>query len=129
MFFGWFLGMFSMIFIYHGFGMFIAPACLAFYGLALISASSEDFGLTPVEAAACGTPSVLLRGGGFLDTCIEGVNGVYFDDPTPSHIARAVVAAHSHHWDDSTIIATSARFSSEQFAQRILSVVEAVTNR
>lgn len=32
-------GVFSMIFIYYGFGMFVAPACLTFYGLALISAS------------------------------------------------------------------------------------------
>jgi hypothetical protein len=32
-------GIFSMVFIYYGEGMFVAPACLSFYGLALISAS------------------------------------------------------------------------------------------
>lgn len=32
-------GVFSMIFIYYGTGMFVAPACLVFYGLALIGAS------------------------------------------------------------------------------------------
>ena len=32
-------GIFSLVFIYYGFGLFVAPACLAFYGLALISAS------------------------------------------------------------------------------------------
>ena len=32
-------GIFTIAFIYYGCGMFIAPACLAFYGLALISAS------------------------------------------------------------------------------------------
>ncbi len=32
-------GIFCMIFIYYGFGMFVAPACLTFYGLSLISAS------------------------------------------------------------------------------------------
>ncbi|MCW3123546.1 MAG: hypothetical protein JWQ38_3038 [Flavipsychrobacter sp.] len=32
-------GVFCMAFIYYGVGMFIAPACLAFYGLGLIGAS------------------------------------------------------------------------------------------
>ena len=32
-------GTFTMFFIYYGCGMFVAPACLVFYGLALISAS------------------------------------------------------------------------------------------
>lgn len=30
-------GVFSVTFIYHGCGIFVAPACLVFYGLALIS--------------------------------------------------------------------------------------------
>lgn len=32
-------GVFSMMFIYYGLALFVAPACLTFYGLALISAS------------------------------------------------------------------------------------------
>ncbi len=32
-------GVFTTIFIYYGCGLFIAPACLSFYGLALIGAS------------------------------------------------------------------------------------------
>lgn len=32
-------GIFSFIFIYYGMGILVAPACLTFYGLALISAS------------------------------------------------------------------------------------------
>ncbi len=32
-------GVFSLLFIYHGCGMFVAPTCLVFYGLSLISAS------------------------------------------------------------------------------------------
>ena len=39
---------------------------------ALVSASYEDFGLTPIEAAAFGTPAALLRWGGFLDSLDEG---------------------------------------------------------
>lgn len=32
-------GAFTLMFIYYGCGLFVAPACLVFYGLALISAS------------------------------------------------------------------------------------------
>lgn len=32
-------GVFCLLFIYHGCGLFVAPTCLVFYGLALISSS------------------------------------------------------------------------------------------
>jgi glycosyltransferase involved in cell wall biosynthesis len=35
---------------------------------ALVALSHEDFGLTPLEAASFGKPSVVLRWGGFLET-------------------------------------------------------------
>ena len=57
---------------------------------ALVAASYEDFGLTPVEAMAFGKPSVALRYGGFLETVIEGETGVFFDQPTGPAIAHAV---------------------------------------
>ena len=44
--------------------------------LGLVAASYEDFGLTPVEAAAFGRPTAALRWGGFLDTIVEGETGV-----------------------------------------------------
>lgn len=57
---------------------------------ALVAASHEDYGLTPIEAAAWGTPSVVLRGGGFIDTVVEGVTGVFFDAPQVASIADAL---------------------------------------
>lgn len=36
-------GVFSLLFIYYGCGMFVAPACLVFYGLALISAGRHTY--------------------------------------------------------------------------------------
>jgi glycosyltransferase involved in cell wall biosynthesis len=57
---------------------------------ALVSVSHEDFGLTPIEANAFGTPAVLLREGGFLDTLAEGVSGVFVEAPTPAAVVDAV---------------------------------------
>ena len=47
--------------------------------LGLVAASYEDFGLTPIEAAAFGRPTAALRWGGFLDTVVEGTTGLFFD--------------------------------------------------
>ena len=57
---------------------------------ALVAASYEDFGLTPLEAAAFGRPSVALRAGGFLDTIVEGETGVLFDAPDAKLLRAAM---------------------------------------
>jgi glycosyltransferase involved in cell wall biosynthesis len=63
--------------------------------VALVSASFEDYGLTPLEAACFGRPSVVLRSGGFLDTVVDGLTGVFFDAPIVDDVARACIALFS----------------------------------
>lgn len=46
---------------------------------ALVSASREDFGLTPLEANLEGTPALVARTGGFLDSIVPGLNGSFFE--------------------------------------------------
>lgn len=58
--------------------------------LALIAASREDFGLTPLEAASFGKPSAVLRGGGYLDTVVGHETGLFFDVATPRSVAATV---------------------------------------
>lgn len=50
----------------------------------------EDFGMAPVEAMAAGKPVVALRAGGATETVIEGITGVFFDDPTPAAMADGI---------------------------------------
>jgi len=38
-------------------------------------AHGEPFGLTPLEAMACGTPALCVNDGGFRDTIVDDVNG------------------------------------------------------
>jgi glycosyltransferase involved in cell wall biosynthesis len=61
---------------------------------ALIMASKEDFGMTPVEAQACGTPVIAFGQGGALETIqsLEKVNptGIFFLEQTPEAICQAV---------------------------------------
>ncbi|MBK8340769.1 MAG: glycosyltransferase [Flavobacteriales bacterium] len=58
---------------------------------ALIAAADEDFGLTPVEALACGTPVIALRRGGYQETITEGRTGLFFDEASPEAIKDAVL--------------------------------------
>jgi glycosyltransferase involved in cell wall biosynthesis len=91
---------------------------------ALVAASYEDYGLTPLEAGAFGAPSVVLRDGGYLDTVADGVTGIFFDQPDPVEIARAIADAARTPWDDQALAAHVARFGTGRFLDRIRAVVE-----
>ncbi|QNF93448.1 glycosyltransferase [Janibacter sp. YB324] len=86
---------------------------------ALVAASHEDFGLTPLEAGAFGRPTLALRAGGYLDTIAEGVNGAFFDEPTAAAIRAAVVADRDVVWDEAAIRAHVEAFSPDRFVERV----------
>jgi glycosyltransferase involved in cell wall biosynthesis len=90
---------------------------------ALIGASYEDYGLTPLEAAAFGKPAVVLRWGGFLDTVRDGFTGVFFDEPTPTAIADAVTRLDGHAWDEAALRAHAAGYSKQVFIDRLRCIV------
>jgi glycosyltransferase involved in cell wall biosynthesis len=91
--------------------------------IGLVAASYEDFGLTPVEAALFGKPTAALRWGGFLDTIVDGTTGVFFDEPEPELIARAVTRLTGSAWSAEALRAHAEQFSSERFVRRITEVV------
>jgi glycosyltransferase involved in cell wall biosynthesis len=93
----------------------------------LVAASHEDFGLTPLEAGTFGKPVATLRWGGFLDTVVEGTNGIYFAAPTPDAVAEAVRILLQERWNADTIRASAERFSERRFIERIRAVVEATS--
>jgi glycosyltransferase involved in cell wall biosynthesis len=86
---------------------------------AVVAASFEDFGLTPLEGNAFGRPAVTLRAGGFLDTLIEGRTGVYFDRPVPSDIATALERLDASLWDPSIIRAHARQYDEVAFISRM----------
>lgn len=57
---------------------------------ALICPQTEDFGLTPLEAAATGTPTLALRASGYLETIIDNDTGLFFDTQTKDSIISVV---------------------------------------
>jgi glycosyltransferase involved in cell wall biosynthesis len=85
----------------------------------LVAASREDFGLTPLEAASFGKPVAALRWGGYVDTVVPDVTGLFFDAPEPPAIARAVESLIQHRWDTAIIEDRAAVFSEAHFVSRI----------
>lgn len=92
---------------------------------AVVSAAREDFGLTPLEGFGFGTPAVVLRDGGFLDTMVEGLSGVFFEVPQPWAVAEAVQRLPVH-TDTSGIKIHAAGFSDEVFQKRLRTVIAEV---
>lgn len=91
---------------------------------ALIAASYEDFGLTPIEAAVSGKPAVVLRWGGFLDTVVEGATGVFFDRPAPDAIADALDRFEACEFDPDKLRAHAERFTEQRYAESLYAAVD-----
>ena len=94
--------------------------------MALVAPSIEDFGLTPLEAGAFAKPTLALRGGGYLDTVAEGVNGLFFDRPDAESIAAAVAAGRRTPWDAEAILRHGRRFDEQTFRAAIHAAVDGV---
>ncbi|MDB5076020.1 MAG: glycosyl transferase group 1, partial [Chloroflexi bacterium] len=95
---------------------------------ALILPGEEDFGLTPLEAQASGRPVVAYRGGGAVETVLEGTTGWFFDEPTPQSLVDMVQSIDRHGIDavDSAALREHARaFDVSVFREKIASVVSA----
>lgn len=78
----------------------------------------EDFGIAPVEANACGRPVVAYARGGALDSQVDGVTGVLFQDQTVESLCAAVACADRITFDPEIIRASAMRFSTAAFVAR-----------
>lgn len=92
----------------------------------VVTASREDFGLTPVEAASFGKPVAALRFGGHLDSVVPDLSGVFFDGPDPTEISDAVRQLLSRAWDRAALQEHAATFSARGFADRLRAIVSSL---
>jgi glycosyltransferase involved in cell wall biosynthesis len=88
---------------------------------AFVFAAQEDFGITPVEAQACGTPVIAFGRGGSLETVrgdgpVEGRTGVFFAEQTVESLVGAVREFEA---TSPGIRAQACRAHAEQFAPAV----------
>ncbi len=86
----------------------------------------EDFGITAVEAQACGLPVLAFRAGGALDTVVEGATGAFFEAQTPESLLAAVGRVPQA--PDAACREQAMRFSEDRFDREFLAEIESVLN-
>lgn len=92
----------------------------------LLAPSVEDFGLTPLEAATFGKPTVALRAGGYLDTIVEGRTGVFFDRSEAGQIRAALARADQVTWSGTDLRSHAAAYTNGPFVTRLRDEVAAL---
>lgn len=97
---------------------------------AFIFAAEEDFGISIVEAQACGTPVILYGKGGGLES-VRGPGkraptGVFFDRQTPESLLAALAEfeASPARFTPAACRANAERFSVSRFRERLALVTE-----
>lgn len=88
---------------------------------ALILPGIEDFGMTAVEAQASGRPVIAARGGGALESVIDGVTGWHFSTKDESELVALLLRTKD--WDTNRIQEHAAGFSKEAFVKNMQDVV------
>ena len=82
---------------------------------AVLLPGTEDFGMVPVEAQACGTPVVALAKGGACETVQDDVTGVLVRDDSTAAFAGGLDRVRSLKRDPEVFHAHAERFSRAHF--------------
>jgi glycosyltransferase involved in cell wall biosynthesis len=93
---------------------------------ALLNPGVEDFGMTMVEAQACGTPVIAKNAGGAKESVIPGVTGILYEDGNVAALASVLKRFDTHRYSADAVRANSLRFGRGEFSERMRDVVDSV---
>jgi glycosyltransferase involved in cell wall biosynthesis len=94
---------------------------------AFLFASYDDFGITPVEAMAAGTPVIAYRAGGSLDYVETGKTGLFFNEQSVEALICALKDFPNHNFSSSDIQDCARAFSVDTFREKMQQFIETVT--
>lgn len=101
-----------------------AKAELYSHCLAFIYPQEEDFGITAVEAQACGRPVIAYSSGGAVETVVDGLTGVFFDEQTVASLSAAINKFDSLKFNPEIIRQHAERFGAERFKKEISEFID-----
>lgn len=102
----------------------ITKAELYSRALAFIYPQVEDFGITAVEAQASGRPVIAYRRGGAIETVVDGVTGMFFNEQTPNSLAQAINNFDKARFNPEVIKQHAEQFSVAKFKHEINKYIE-----
>jgi glycosyltransferase involved in cell wall biosynthesis len=90
----------------------LMSSCTAF-----VLPGEEDFGIAAVEAMAAGKPVLALRRGGAMETVVDGITGVLYDEPTPQSFLHAMDTLSMTRWDPNAARERAGDFDTSHFVE------------
>lgn len=93
---------------------------------ALLFPGTDDFGITPVEAMAAGTPVIAYHAGGALDYIVERKTGLFFSEPTAQSLAQAINDFNAAEYIASDIKSFAQRFDKTNFQKNLRKVLDSL---
>ncbi|HKB68253.1 MAG TPA: glycosyltransferase [Pyrinomonadaceae bacterium] len=93
---------------------------------ALLFTGEEDFGMVPLEVNAAGRPVIAFRGGGAMETVVDGITGVFFNQPTSASLEGAMEDFESRRWHQQSLRKHAEKFDRSVFTFRILQFLSSV---
>ena len=94
--------------------------------LGFIFPGLDDFGITPVEALAAGTPVIAYKAGGALDYVQPGKNGEFFSEQTVESLSTALSGFNPDSYNSSTVAKSAQKFSASHFSSSISQFIDRV---
>ncbi len=91
---------------------------------ALLFPGLDDFGITPVEAMAAGTPVIAYKAGGALDYVKPGTTGEFFDEQTVASLSQTLRNFDGNQYSPAAVRAFAQKFSVEAFHKNMRSAIK-----
>ncbi len=91
---------------------------------ALIMAQEEDFGLTAIEAQACGRPVITFGLSGARETIVKGKTGEIFEQQTEKSLTKVLVNFDPKQYSPRACVKNAANFRSGKFILQFKAEVE-----
>ena len=95
---------------------------------AFLFPGEEDFGITPLEAQACGRPVIAYGAAGALATVLDGITGVFFQEQTVESLTAVLASFNERMFNPYAIRNNALEFDTQRFHQRIMDFIEAKMN-
>ena len=96
-----------------------------------VQASKEDFGISSVEAQACGIPIIAFGEGGALETVIDTLSndnptGIFFHEQSEDSLIERVIEFSKLEFNKADCVKNAKKFSGENFRYKMLDQINSL---